>query len=461
MNIILLISDTFRYDNLFDRAVAMPVRTPNLDRFSQRAVSLERLYMASFPTIPHRTDLTTGRFGWPFYPWQDRFLSGNNHLPIMLREAGYVSQILGDCPHLARARFDHGFDGATFLQGQEGNTNFLRMNEPIPETMPREKTRTGFGFQGRNLPDIHSWTNIEWRYETDRFAPRTAELAVRWLEENYAYDPFFLWVDFFDPHEPWDPPEYMVKRYDPEYDGVPMIHPNYGKASDLTDAELRNLRAHYCAEAEMVDRAVGRILDKIDDLQLWENSIVVFMADHGMSLGEHNRTGKSNINDQDDRYWPVYPEVAHEPCMIAAPGLTGGTSVDAILQPVDFLPTLIELANLDVIPPDPMHGKSFAAHLRGESTSPVRDYAVTASHIRSADSVPPNATTPVVYTKEWAYVPIGPDGERELYHLTNDYYAEKNVIAAHRNVAEEIHGMFMGFLENCDAPEETIALFKR
>ena len=60
MNIILLISDTFRYDNLFDRA-AMPVSTPNLDAFADRAVSLERMYTGSFPTIPHRTDVTTGR----------------------------------------------------------------------------------------------------------------------------------------------------------------------------------------------------------------------------------------------------------------------------------------------------------------------------------------------------------------------------------------------------------------
>ena len=72
----------------------------------------------------------------------------------------------------------------------------------------------------------------------------TSELAVEWLEENYQTSPFFLWVDFFDPHEPWDPPEYMVKKYDAEYDGVPMLHPNYGKASDYTPEELRNLRAH-------------------------------------------------------------------------------------------------------------------------------------------------------------------------------------------------------------------------
>ena len=70
MNIILLISDTFRYDNLFDRA-EMPVNTPSLDRFSARAVSLSRMYTGSFPTIPHRTELISGRFAWLRYPWQE------------------------------------------------------------------------------------------------------------------------------------------------------------------------------------------------------------------------------------------------------------------------------------------------------------------------------------------------------------------------------------------------------
>jgi len=118
MNIIVIISDTFRYDNLFDRAAAMPVRTPHLDRFSERCVSLSRLYTGSFPTIPHRTDFTTGRVGWPWYPWQDRRLSSQNHLPQMLGEAGYISQLLGDCPHLVRAAFSEGCNRPHTVPGQ-------------------------------------------------------------------------------------------------------------------------------------------------------------------------------------------------------------------------------------------------------------------------------------------------------------------------------------------------------
>ncbi len=460
MNIILIISDTFRYDNLSSRA-KIPVRTPCLDAFSKRAASLSRLYVSSFPTIPHRTDLTTGRYGWPWHGWQNLWNSSQNHIPLLLGKKGYVSQLLCDCPHLFNADFNKGFNGAQELRGQEGDQPFLRMNHPIRHVMPPEKTRTGHYFQGANLPDLHAWTNRNWRGEEDRFPPRTARLAAEWLEENYKCHPFFLWVDFFDPHEPWDPPEYMVRHYDPDYKGAPMLHPNYGRADDLTAKELRNLRAHYCAEAELVDRWAGRILQKIDDLGLWENSIVAFTTDHGMSLGEHNRTGKSNINRRDGRFWPIYPEVAHIPFMIAAPGLKGGRTVSALAQPPDILPTLLDLAGAKVKPPEPFHGRSLAPLLRGEKQRTGRDFAISASFLRlkNGKDIPECAVTPAIYTKKWACIPIGAKGGPELYDLRTDPYGEKNLARGNAKIIQNLRAKLLRWLEEMKAPPEAIAPF--
>jgi len=461
MNIILLISDTFRYDNLFDRA-AMPVRTPHLDAFSERAVSLEQLTIGSFPTIPHRTDLTAGRYGWPWYNWQPLDLSTRNHMPRLLAEHGFVSQLICDCPHLFNARFQRAFSAAEAIRGQEGDLYHLRMNHPIEHAMPPEKTRAGRHFQQRNLVDIHRWQNRYWRKEEDCFPPRTARTVVDWLEENYKHDPFLLWVDFFDPHEPWDPPEYMVRKYDPDYTGEPMMHPNYGRADDYTPEELRNLRAHYCAEAEMVDRWVGRILQKIDDLALWDNSIVVFTTDHGMSLGEHNRTGKSNINDGDDRFWPLYPEIAHIPFLVAAPGLPCGRRVTGYAQPVDILPTLVELAGVDANPPDPFHGRSFAHALSGETADTGVDCAVSSGFLRLTEegTIAANDTTPVLYTRDWAYAPIGANGEPELYDIKSDPYAETDIAAANPDTVKELHRKLIAWLQDLDAPAETLAVLE-
>jgi arylsulfatase A-like enzyme len=181
-----------------------------------------------------------------------------------------------------------------------------------------------------------------------------------------------------------------------------------------------------------------------------------------MSLGEHNRTGKSNINDKDDRRWPLYPEIAHIPFLIAAPGLQRGATVDLLAQPADILPTLIELSGLEVENPDPFHGRSFAAGLRGMAQTPIHDVAICGTHLREQDGqIPETAVTPVVYSERWAYAPIGPEGERELYDLDADPYATANVIDAYPEEAEALNNALIDWLLEVGAPNEALDVFAR
>lgn len=460
MNIIFLLSDTFRYDNLLERA-AVPVRTPNLDRFLQRAVSVENFYTGSFPTIPQRTDLISGRIGWPRHGWQHIEKSTTNLLPAVLREKGYVSQLICDCPHLFKTGFNLVFDAAHALRGQEGDVHFLRMNDKIHQAMPPEKTRTSRHFKDRYLIDLHTWQNAAAVCEEDKFAARTARKTVQWLEHNYRQGPFFLWVDFFDPHEPWDPPEYMVPKYNPGYSGAPMLHPNYGRADDYTPEELANLRAHYCAESELVDRWIGRIFEKLTDLGLWDNSIVVFSTDHGINLGEHNRTGKSNANDSDSRRWPIYPETAHIPFLISAPGLQGGRSVQTLGQPADIIPTIMELADIQAEFPEELHGCSLTRSLRTGSDHSERELVVSALHppLDNKGNLPAqNATTPAVYTREWCWIPAGETGP-ELYRLPEDPGATTNMAAENMDVIRELSKKVLSWLAEVSAPENLKPIF--
>lgn len=457
-NIILIITDTYRYDNLGDRAEAMPVRTPELDAFSEnQATAVEGFYTGSFPTIPHRTDMATGRLGWPNYGWQAIELSGRNHIGRMLNGKGYSTQLICDCPHLFNAHFNPGFTAAIQTRGQEGDKSMLHLNDPIEVVLPPEKTRIRPSFKGHPLADMHRWHNRYWQLESETFPARTGGLTVQWLEENYKGGPFFLWVDFFDPHEPWDPPEYMVKKYDPDYDGTPMIHPNYGPTDAYTDAELRNLRAHYAAEAELVDRWIGRVLQKVDDLALWDDTVVIVTSDHGMSLGEHSRTGKSNICDDDDRYWPLYPEIGHVPFLVAAPDVPKGNSLPLFGQPMDFLPTTCDLAGIEMEPPEPFHGKSFADALRSGSGT-HRDFVVSGCRVsaKEAGAVPKNASTPFLVTSKWGYAPVGANGSPELYDLSTDPLAYQDVSANNEGVVKEMHALLISHLREHDAPDDIL-----
>jgi len=464
-NIILLITDTFRYDNLGNRA-PHPVRTPALDAFiAERATEVQRFYMGSFPTIPHRTDTATGRLGWPHYGWQPIDLSTPNHVARLLRQGGgetpYVSQLVCDCPHLFNARFQPAFDAAYQHRGQEGDKPLLHLNDPIETVLPRSKTRVRPLFQDHPLADVHRWTNRYVRYETETFPAQTANTAIRWLEENSQASPFFLWVDFFDPHEPWDPPEYMVRRYDASYRGTPMIHPNYGPAAAYSEDELNNLWAHYAAEAELVDRWLGRVLQKLDDLQLWEDTIVAVTSDHGTSLGEHGRTGKSNINDEDERYWPIYPEIGHVPFLLAGGDVPRGQSLNLIAQPIDILPTLCELAGVTVKPEEPFHGRSFANAVLDGAADAHRAYAVSGCHVRSdGTSAPRKATTPFLVGERWGYAPVGAYGRPELYDLSVDPLAATDIAANHPAVVQELHALFLEHLTRHDASESFLSLWQ-
>ena len=469
-NILLIITDTFRYDNLGQRA-ERAVRTPELDRFAaERATEVMRFYTGSFPTIPHRTDVATGVLGWPHHGWQAIDLSSPNHIAPLLCQAGarqghpYASQLICDCPHLFNARFQHAFDAAFQHRGQEGDKALLHLNDPIRPVVPLDKTRVHPLFQGHPLVDVHRWANRDPRYEEEAFPARTASTAVRWLEENCQAGPFFLWVDFFDPHEPWDPPEYMVRRYDPTYTGIPMLHPNYGPASAYTPEELQNLWAHYAAEAELVDRWIGRLLQKVDDLQLWDDTIVVVTSDHGMSLGEHQRTGKSNIHDQDQRYWPVYPEIGHVPFLIAGRDVPRGRILDLIAQPIDILPTLCDLAGIALEPPQPLEGCSFAqALLAGSSPDRLahRDYAVSGCYVRSeGDKAPHKATTPFLVTDRWGYAPVGAWGRPELYDLAADPLAQVDRASDSAPLIRELHELFLAHLSAHRAAEPFTALWQ-
>ena len=457
-NIILIITDTYRYDNLGDKCKTMPVRTPELDAFAEnRATSVEGFYTGSFPTIPHRTDIATGRIGWPFYGWQPIDQSGQNHIARMLGSKGYATQLICDCPHLFNARFQPGFTASVQSRGQEGDKSLLRMNKPIEKVMPFEKTRLSPMFMEHPLVDVHRWHNRNYESEFETFPAKTGSLTMRWLEENYKYNPFFLWVDFFDPHEPWDPPEYLVKRYAPDYDGTPMLHPNYGRSDAYTEAELRNLRAHYSAEAELIDRWIGMVLRKIDDLGLWENTVVVITSDHGMSLGEHGRTGKSNISEGDDRYWPLYPEIGHVPFLVASPDVMKSNKLDIMAQPMDFVPTIFDLAGAESASPNPIHGKSFGDALRS-GKGHHRDFVVSGCHLRAkeAGSIPNKASTPFVINDRWGYAPVGADGKPELYDLNVDPLAENDIAGDNESVVKEMHDLLISHLVEHDAPKEAM-----
>ena len=452
MNLIMIVSDTFRYDHLGANGNNW-IKTPELDKLASESVVFDSFYTASFPTIPHRTDLVTGRYTFAYRGWS-RLLEDDLVLAEVLKEAGYGTQLIADTAHLIRddRNFSRGFDGWYISRGQEGDVPFTRYNYKVPDLVDTKKARNVTSPFPTVYPNLNAWINREWTWEEDRFPAVTARHVSKWLEENCKREKFFLWVDMFDPHEPWNPPEYLVNFYDPNYNGPPMLHPNYGYSSVYSEAELKNLKAHYAAEVTLVSKWIGHILRKVEDLQLDKNTLVIFTTDHGMYLGEHDRTGKSNINKDDKRgAWPLYEEVTHIPLMIRIPEGTRGRC-RALIQPPDIMPTLLDLLGINI--PSKVQGRSFAELLSNLRADWERE------HVFSSSAIPREPTDimgPTVRTSEWSlHISIAEGKGHELYNLKSDPQQMDNIFDKHPKVAQALKSALIEHLYSIETDEAKI-----
>ncbi|UCH35567.1 MAG: sulfatase [Armatimonadota bacterium] len=453
MNFIVIISDTLRRDHLGLYGNKW-ISTPHLDRFAERCVICDHAYTGSFPTIPHRTDVMTGQYCFTYTDWAP-LARDSVVLSQVLGDAGYLTYMIVDTPHMIRdgSYFDRGFTGWQWIRGQE-NDRYMTSPADVEFPCSPDKLRAATRNVARHMRN----TSLR-QHEEDYFAPKTMRTAEQWLERNYRQKPFFLYVDTFDPHEPWDPPRYYADMYDLGYEGEEVTYPVYGPATYLTQAELKHMRALYAGEVTMVDRAVGRLLQKIEDLGLFEDTVIIFTTDHGFYLGEHNLTGKVVM---------LYDEVCHVPFMVHMPGGAGARRSSALVQAPDIMATLVELAGAD--DPGTMHGKSLAPLLKGDDRA-LREVAVSSwAIIHEPKEAPPVARDfyewfeqarglkpSTVNDGEWALICGAQDVEPELYHLLSDPTQERNVFAEHKDEAKRLHAAYVELLESVGTKDDFVA----
>lgn len=460
MNIVHINADTLRRDHL--GLYGNPwIHTPHLDRFGAQATVFANAYAGSFPTVPNRHEVLTGRFVFTYHEWaplppQDVVLAE------VLGQAGYTCMMIADTPHIFQRGFyyDRGFTAWQWIRGQENDrlhTDPHDVRLPAAPHKLREPERTVKQYL-RNVSRRRS--------EQDYFVAQTMTTAAEWLERNMRSGPFFLYVDTFDPHEPWDPPRHYLDLYDPDYEGDEVIYPVYGYWRDFLDErELRHCHALYCGEVSLVDRWVGTLLDAIEQLGLLDTTAVFVTSDHGFYFGEHGIIGKSIIvPGQGSVPFPLHEEVIRIPLIAHVPGIPGGKRIDAFAQPVDLMPTYLELAG--VPNPGTTHGRSLLPLLRGE---PMDDRAFAVSSHAINRPVPGRPST--ITTPQWCFI-YGAPGSRttavrteavdsvnrlelvaeiaqtpQLYDRGSDPGHLHNVIADHPEVARELHAAYLRFLE--------------
>lgn len=340
--------------------------TPHLERFAQRAVRFDRHYAGSLPCIPARHDLLCGAWDFLWRPWGS-IEAWEDSLTSHLRAAGVTTMLVSDHPHLFEVggeNYHIDFHAWDYLRGHEGDPWRTRPDPSWIGAPALPAASSGW----RRFPYDRSRTWF--RDEADFPGPRTMTAAANWLEQHGPHhDRFFLLVDEFDPHEPFDTPEPWASRYDPGWQGPRLIWPPYAVnavARGKLDARSgQHIRANYGAKLSMIDHWFGRILDALDTTGLWDDTAVIVCTDHGHYLGERDLWGKPRV--------PAYETMSHIPLLVAWPGKPSGRA-DTLTTTVDLFATIADV--FDVEPQHRTHGRSLAPVLQGD-TSGVRDWVLT------------------------------------------------------------------------------------
>ena len=491
MNAIVILCDTLRRDHCGPYHLGRPVSqcgypeqpdwvipTPNLDRLARRGTVFDNAWMGSAPCMPARRDLHTGRYEFPWRGWgplaEDdldlpRQVSGapNQSVSLMMQNHLPVSCLVTDHFHLweqGSGNYHMGYTGFEFIRGHEADAWYT---DPVAFACNERERLTK---NERHFRNVH----FTRKSEADWFAPQVFQAAADWLERNRGHESFFLNIDCFDPHEPWDPPEEMVKAFDPRgyKDDFRSTAPYSKWRGAMSEAEFTNLRARYTAHVALTDRALGLLLDRMDALDLWDDTLLIFTTDHGTFNGDFGRMGKLQTH--------THSSIANIPFIVCHPDLAHGERREQLVQLVDIYPTVLSALGRE-IPPD-RHGVDLTpvladsrAQTRAHAVCGMFGQSVTITDGRWVLHQPPAAENSPLYWYDYClakFLPydLGPyvNGRREVRncHLfEGDVWLSDRAAdpAERRNLAESnprrlraMQGALKDALIRLDAPSEQL-----
>lgn len=361
MRTVLVLMDTLRKDFLKIYNPDSQVKTPNLDAFSEDSLTFDSHYIGSTPCMPARRDILTGRLNFLERSWGP-IEPFDITLPQVLNEKEVFSHLTTDHTHYFRLGGEGYINQYTtwdFHRGQEGDPWHSIIRDP--EWMPEQyhgKLRKQY------QANREKWTEQEEKYPT----PKTFLSACEWLEENQHEDNFFLQVEVFDPHEPFDVPQKYMDMYQKDYAGLYFETPEYGPVN-VPETATEYIRNRYSALVTMTDVYFGKLMDQLKALDMYEDTLIIVTSDHGYFLGDRELFGKNYMHN--------YNELAALPLMVKAPdGRKAGERTNQLTQNIDLMPTVLDY--FDVATPKEVQGVSWKPIFDDEKRE--KEYALYGAH---------------------------------------------------------------------------------
>ena len=449
-NILMIVTDQQRGDCLSLDGHPV-VQTPHIDEIGGSGAFFRHAYSACPLCIPARRTLLTGMRAC------SHGLVGNQRidmdlptLPQVLKNEGYQTHLCGKL-HFWPERKRFGFDSMDWSDGPyEGSAlgDYGSYLYSQVGRLPRASLAHGASL---NSPIARPW-HLEDRLH---FTNWVTDRALEFLERRDPSAPYFLNLSYFHPHVPCTPPEFYYDRYirmdlpdasigdwarisDSPVAGQPIRGRRFLGSRDM----LRQFQAGYFGCINHIDDQVGRVLDTIDN----ENTIVVFVSDHGEMLGDHQYFQKSQFCEASARI----PFLMRMP---DAMGISQEQVHDVPVELMDVMPTLLDAVGIDA--PDTIEGESLVPLLRGK-TDCVRDH-VHIENVNSGYKGHPEAVTQALTDGRWKYVwrpmlddellfDLGKD-PNELEDLASDAHQVDRLAEWRGRLVEELTGRPEGFTD--------------
>jgi arylsulfatase A-like enzyme len=438
MNVVVVVMDSLRTDHVYGSRA----RTSAWDRVDSQGVRFLNAHPEGMPTIPARRSIMSGKrvfpfrgwHPWPGLPpqpgWEPVGIDGEMWT-VTLRKAGWTTGYVTDNPHLllpVHKRFRAKFDRVELVDGQvpwrHRPTRRVSRSE-LDHHLPKALRGT------RAEPRMRAYLalNPPGRDEKDYNAAKVFRDGMSWIEWARTRQPFALVIDSFDAHEPWDAPRRLIDLYGPAAPGgVEPIQPFATPAAryrdvHLTQRLLRRMRQLYAAEVTLVDVWLGKFLDRLANLGLAENTLLVLVSDHGVLLGERGWVGK--------RYSEMHEELTHVPMAMRHPaGKAAGRATRYYASTHDVGPTVLSVLGVDE--PRGMNGADLSPLFDGRAPRTKRTYR-TASYntfVSAGDD-------------RWLLIAGNHKEELRLYDRRHDRYERRNIAHSHPKQVGEMWGRIL------------------
>lgn len=431
-NVLVIVLDSLRHDYVGAYGNTW-IRTPAIDALAKESLRFTRAFPEAMPTVPARRSLMMGRRVYPWHDWRPtRNLPGSPGWTGLsadtttwlksLRRHGYWTGYVTDNPFLGFSPEWRGFRSTLSrfvrVEGQVGRIRSPRtVSEQevlrwLPRGMRSERYLRGMRQHLANVAGA--------RDERDSCAARVFGFGIETLMRAMQHKPFAMVVDCFDPHEPWTPPQKYLDLYGGRhYDGSWPGNVQYAHADYMAPAAVKRLPTVYGATVTLADAWLDRFLDRFYASNLAQDTVVVFLSDHGIMLGDRGWTGKPALE--------LHPELIQVPFMLRDPtGRMAGQTSPYFVSPHDVGPTLLRMTGVPT--PDDMNGVDLSPLLAGGRPRLRRHFCFGgyANHWYYRDD-------------RWALIADGNDSGRELFDLDKDPGEQTSVASDHPKLLAEIY----------------------